>query len=121
MIAYTSLKVLDMLEDVESGKALRGKLKDNTSYFRSRMTEAGFDIKEGTHPIVPVMLYDAQLASDFAKDMLAEGIYCVGFSFPVVPRDEARIRVQMSAAHDREHLDRAIEAFVKVGNGRGVI
>jgi len=121
MIAYTSLKVLDMLEDAESGAAIRGKLMDNTAYFRSRMTEAGFDIKEGTHPIVPVMLYDAQLASDFAKDMLTEGIYCVGFSFPVVPRGEARIRVQMSAAHDRVHLDRAVDAFVKVGRERGVV
>jgi glycine C-acetyltransferase len=121
MIAYTSLTVLDMLEDVESGNALRGKLRDNTAYFRSRMTEAGFDIKEGTHPIVPVMLYDAQLASDFAKDMLAEGIYCVGFSFPVVPRGEARIRVQMSAAHDRSHLDQAVDAFIKVGSARDVV
>jgi glycine C-acetyltransferase len=120
-ITYTSLKVLDMLEDQESGAAIRAKLADNTAYFRSKMTEAGFDIKEGTHPIVPVMLYDAQLAADFAKDMLGEGIYCVGFSYPVVPQGEARIRVQMSAAHDKSHLDKAIGAFIKVGKARGVI
>jgi glycine C-acetyltransferase len=120
-ITYTSLRVLDMLEDQESGSAIRAKLADNTAYFRSKMTEAGFDIKEGMHPIVPVMLYDAQLAADFAKDMLDEGIYCVGFSYPVVPKGEARIRVQMSAAHDRSHLDKAINAFVKVGKARGVV
>jgi glycine C-acetyltransferase len=93
----------------------RDKLEKNTLYFREKMTEAGFDIREGIHPIVPIMLYNAQLAQDFSRDLYAEGIYAIGFFFPVVPKGQARIRVQISADHDREHLDRAIEAFTKIG------
>jgi glycine C-acetyltransferase len=100
---------------------LRDKLEENTKYFRDNMTEKGFDIKPGIHPIIPIMLGDAKLAHDMAKDMLAEGIYVIGFSYPVVPKGEARIRVQISAAHTREHLDKAIEAFTKVGKKHGVI
>ena len=85
------------------------------------MTSAGFDIKQGEHPIVPIMLGDAKLAQDVAAEMLAKGIYVIGFSFPVVPKDEARIRVQISAAHTREHLDKAIQAFIEVGQKFGVI
>ncbi len=100
---------------------LRDRLEENTRFFRQGMTAAGFDIIPGTRPIVPIMLGDAKLAHDVAHDMLAEGIYVVGFSFPVVPREQARIRVQISAAHTKEHLDRAIEAFTKVGRRHGVI
>jgi glycine C-acetyltransferase len=85
------------------------------------MGEAGFDIKPGTHPIAPVMLYDAKLAQQFAKDLLDEGIYAIGFFYPVVPQGQARIRTQMSAAHSREHIDRAVAAFVKVGKKLGVV
>jgi glycine C-acetyltransferase len=94
---------------------LRDRLEENTRYFREALTAKGFDIKKGTHPIVPIMLGDAKLAHDVAHDMLKEGIYVIGFSYPVVPKGQARIRVQVSAAHTKEHLDRAIEAFVKVG------
>ncbi len=100
---------------------LRDKLEENTKYFREQMTKRGFDIKPGIHPIIPIMLGDAKLAHDMAKDMLAEGIYVIGFSYPVVPKGEARIRVQISAAHTREHLDKAIGAFAKVGKKHGVI
>ena len=100
---------------------LRDKLEENTRYFREQMTERGFDIKPGIHPIIPIMLGDAKLAHDMAKDMLAEGIYVIGFSYPVVPKGEARIRVQISAAHTRAHLDKAINAFTKVGKKHGVI
>jgi glycine C-acetyltransferase len=100
---------------------LRDKLEENTKYFRKQMTDRGFDIKPGIHPIIPIMLGDAKLAHDMAKDMLAEGIYVIGFSYPVVPKGEARIRVQISAAHAKEHLDKAIEAFTKVGKKHGVI
>ncbi len=100
---------------------LRDRLEKNTRYFREEMTARGFTIKPGIHPIVPIMLGDARLAHDMARDMLAEGIYVVGFSYPVVPKGEARIRVQVSAAHTKEHLDRAIEAFTKVGKKYGVI
>jgi len=100
---------------------LRDKLEENTKYFRDKMTEKGFDIKPGIHPIIPIMLGDAKLAHDMARDMLAEGIYVIGFSYPVVPKGEARIRVQISAAHTKEHLDKAIEAFTKVGKKHGVI
>ncbi len=117
-IVYASLKVLDMLED--SG-ALRETLVENTRYFRERMTAAGFDIKPGEHPIVPIMLYDARKAQDIARDLLAEGIYVIGFSYPVVPKGQARIRVQVSAAHTRAHLDRAVEAFTEVGRRHGVV
>jgi len=100
---------------------LRDRLEENTRYFREAMTSRGFDIKKGTHPIVPIMLGDARLAHDVAHDMLAEGIYVIGFSFPVVPKGEARIRVQVSAAHTKEHLDRAVEGFTKVGKKHGIV
>jgi glycine C-acetyltransferase len=117
-IAGASVAVLDMLNETT---ALRDKLEYNTMYFRKKMTEAGFDIKEGIHPIVPVMLYDAKLAQEFAARMLDEGIYVIGFYYPVVPQGKARIRVQLSAAHEQHHLDKAIEAFTKVGKDLGVI
>src|SRR5690606_15897539 len=100
---------------------LRDKLEDNTTYFRSKMTAAGFDIKPGTHPITPIMLYDAVLAQQMAAKLLERGIYVIGFFYPVVPKGQARIRVQISAAHSREHLDKAIEAFTAVGKELGVI
>ena len=117
-IVGASIAVLDMLTETTE---LRDKLESNTQYFREKMTEAGFDIKPGVHPIVPVMLYDAQLSQDFAAKMLEEGIYVIGFYYPVVPKGKARIRVQMSAAHDRHHLDKAIAAFIKVGKELKVI
>lgn len=117
-IVGASIAVLDLLTE---STVLRDKLAANTQYFREKMTDAGFDIKAGVHPIVPVMLYDAQLSQDFAAKMLAEGIYVIGFYYPVVPKDKARIRVQMSAAHDQHHLDKAIQAFIKVGKELGVI
>ena len=117
-IVGASIAVLDMLSETT---ALRDKLEENNMYFRSRMTEAGFDIKPGTHAIAPLMLYDAVVAQKFAARMLEEGIYVVGFFFPVVPRGKARIRVQISAGHERHHLDRAIEAFIKVGKELEVI
>lgn len=118
VIAAASLKVLDMLE---AGDGLRKKLRHNSEYFRERMTSLGFELVPGEHPIIPVMLGDASLASKFADMMLGEGIYVIGFSFPVVPKGQARIRTQMSAAHDIEHIDRAIAAFEKVGRELGVI
>ncbi|RYY34521.1 MAG: glycine C-acetyltransferase [Sphingobacteriaceae bacterium] len=117
-ITGASIAVLDMLSETTS---LRDKLEANTKYFRDKMTEAGFDIKPGVHPIVPVMLYDAKLAQEFAAKMLDEGIYVIGFYYPVVPQGKARIRVQLSAAHQQEHLDKAIAAFTKVGKELGVI
>ncbi len=117
-IVATSIAVLEMLS---STTELRDKLEENTKYFREKMTATGFKIKEGVHPIVPIMLGDAKLAQDLAGDMLFEGIYVIGFSFPVVPKGEARIRVQISAAHSREHLDKAIAAFVKIGKKYKVI
>ncbi len=113
-IVGASLVVLDMLKQ-DTG--LRDKLEANTKYFRAKMTEAGFDIKPGDHPIVPIMLYDAVVAQEFASKLLDEGIYVIGFFFPVVPKGLARIRVQLSAAHEREHLDKAIAAFIKVREG----
>jgi len=113
-----SIKAIELLEN---STELRDKLEDNTTYFREKMTAAGFDIKPGVHAIVPIMLYEAELAQKMAQDLLAEGIYVIGFFFPVVPRGQARIRVQMSAAHDREHLDKAIAAFTKVGKDLGVL
>ncbi|MCX6167509.1 MAG: glycine C-acetyltransferase [Sphingobacteriales bacterium] len=113
-----SIAVLDMLSETTE---LRDKLELNTQYFRSKMTEAGFDIKSGVHPIVPVMLYDAKLAQSFAARMLEEGIYVIGFYYPVVAQGKARIRVQLSAAHTQAHLDKAIAAFTKVGKELGVI
>ncbi len=111
-IVGASIAVLDMLSETTE---LRDKLEKNTGYFRKKMTEAGFDIKLGIHPIVPIMLYDAKLAQDFASQLLDEGVYVIGFYYPVVPQGKARIRVQLSAAHDQEHLDKAIQAFIKVG------
>jgi glycine C-acetyltransferase len=117
-ITGASIAVLDMLSETTQ---LRDKLETNTQYFRQKMTEAGFDIKPGVHPIVPVMLYEAKLAQEFAAKMLEEGIYVIGFYYPVVPQGKARIRVQISAAHDMHHLDKAIAAFIKVGKELGVI
>ena len=111
-IVGSGIKVLEILE---KSTALRDKLEENTKYFRNSMLSAGFEIKKGIHPIVPVMLYDAKLAGAMADKLLDEGIYVIGFSFPVVPKEEARIRVQISAAHSMEDLDKAINAFVKVG------
>ncbi|MDH5432616.1 MAG: aminotransferase class I/II-fold pyridoxal phosphate-dependent enzyme, partial [Gammaproteobacteria bacterium] len=118
VIAAASIKVLDLLE---SGNDLRKKLQDNAQYFRSKMSALGFDLLPGEHPIIPVMLGDAALAKKFADMMLAEGVYVVGFSFPVVPKGKARIRTQMSAAHDFSHIDKAVTAFEKVGKELGVI
>ena len=117
-LVAASIKVFKMLS---SSTALRDKVNDNALYFRRRMKDAGFDIKPGTHPIAPVMLYDAKLAQQFAKELLAEGIYVIGFFFPVVPKDQARIRTQMSAAHSHAQIDRAVEAFVKIGRKLGVL
>ncbi|MCX2432475.1 MULTISPECIES: glycine C-acetyltransferase [unclassified Pedobacter] len=117
-IAGASIAVLNMLSETTS---LRDKLESNTKYFREKMTGAGFDIKPGFHPIVPVMLYDAKIAQTFAAKMLEEGIYVIGFFYPVVPQGKARIRVQLSAAHEQHHLDQAIAAFTKVGKDLGVI
>lgn len=117
-IVGASLKVLEILR---GSTHLRDKLEANTRYFRQAMTEAGFDILPGEHPIVPIMLYDAPLAQEFAKQLLEEGIYVIGFFYPVVPKGKARIRVQISAGHEPEHLQRAVAAFVKVGQKLGVI
>ncbi len=117
-IVGASIAVLDMLTETT---ALRDKLEFNTKYFRTKMTEAGFDIKPGEHPIVPIMLYDAVIAQQFAAALLEEGVYVIGFFFPVVPKGQARIRVQLSAAHEQAHLDKAIAAFTKVGKQLGVI
>jgi glycine C-acetyltransferase len=117
-LVAASIKVFEMLS---KSTALRDKVNDNALYFRKRMTEAGFDIRPGTHPIAPVMLYDAKLAQAFAKELLDEGIYVIGFFYPVVPQGQARIRTQMSAAHSREQIDRAVAAFIKVGRKLGVV
>jgi glycine C-acetyltransferase len=117
-IVAASLAVLALLE---KSTELRDRLEASTKYFRDGMTAAGFDIVPGTHPITPIMLGDAKLAHDVARDMLAEGIYVIGFSYPVVPKGKARIRVQVSAGHTREHLDRAIAAFRKVGKKHNLI
>lgn len=117
-IVGASIAVLDMLTTTTT---LRDKLEYNTQYFRSKMTAAGFDIKPGDHPIVPVMLYDALLSQQFADKLLQEGIYVIGFFYPVVAKGQARIRVQLSAAHEQAHLDKAITAFTKVGKELGVI
>jgi glycine C-acetyltransferase len=117
-IVGASIAVLDMLTTTTT---LRDKLEQNTQYFRSKMTAAGFDIKPGDHPIVPVMLYDAVLSAQFADKLLQEGIYGIGFFYPVVAKGQARIRVQLSAAHEQAHLDKAIAAFTKVGKELGVI
>jgi len=117
-VVAAGIKVFDMLA---SAGDLREKLADNTRYFRERMTTIGFDLKPGVHPISPVMLYDAPLAQKFAQRLLEEGIYAIGFFFPVVPKGQARIRTQISAAHTREHLDRAIDAFTRIGRELGVL
>ncbi len=117
-IVGASIAVLDMLSETTE---LRDKLEYNTKYFRSQMTAAGFDIKPGDHPIVPIMLYDAVLAQQFAAKLLDEGIYVIGFFFPVVAKGQARIRVQLSAAHEQQHLDKAIAAFTQIGKELGVI
>ncbi len=117
-IVGASIAVIDMLSETTS---LRDKLWENTKYFREKITAAGFDIKPGEHPIVPIMLYEAKLAQDFATKLLDEGIYVTGFFFPVVAKGNARIRVQISAAHDRHHLDKAVAAFTKIGKELGVL
>lgn len=117
-ITGASIAVLDLLSETTE---LRDKLESNTAYFREKMNAAGFDIKPGTHPIVPVMLYDAVLSQKMAEKLLAKGIYVIGFYYPVVPKGQARIRVQISAGHERHHLDQAIAAFIKVGKELGVI
>ena len=122
VVVGASIAVFDLLSETTE---LRDKLEENTKYFREKMTEAGFDITPGIHPIVPIMLgkfeNDAKLSQDMASDLLEEGIYVIGFYYPVVPKGQSRIRVQLSAAHDRHHLDRAIEAFTKIGKKYNVI
>jgi len=122
VVVGASIAVFDLLSETTE---LRDKLEENTKYFREKMTEAGFDITPGVHPIVPIMLgkfeNDAKLSQDMASDLLEEGIYVIGFYYPVVPKGQSRIRVQLSAAHDRHHLDRAIEAFTKIGKKYNVI
>ncbi|WKZ60040.1 MAG: glycine C-acetyltransferase [Cyclobacteriaceae bacterium] len=117
-IVGASIEVFNMLSETT---ALRDRLEQNTTYFRSEMTKAGFDIKPGEHPIVPIMLYEAPLAQKFAEKLLEKGIYVIGFFFPVVPKGKARIRVQLSAAHEKHHLDKAIAAFTEVGKELGVL
>ena len=117
-IAGASIAVLSMLSETTE---LRDKLEKNTKYFRAKMTEAGFDIKPGEHPIVPIMLYEAVVAQTFAAELLNEGIYVIGFFFPVVPKGQARIRVQLSAAHEQKHLEKAISAFTKIGKKLNVL
>jgi len=117
-LVAAGIRVFEMLS---ATTALRDRLEENTSYFRAAMNKTGFDIKPGTHPIVPVMLYEAPLAQEFAARLLKEGIYVIGFFYPVVPQGEARIRVQISAAHEKTHLDRAVEAFTKTGKDLGVV
>lgn len=121
-VVGASIAVFDLLSETTE---LRDKLESNTKYFREKMTEAGFDITPGEHPIVPIMLgkfeNDAKLSQDMARDLLDEGIYVIGFYYPVVPKGQSRIRVQLSAAHDRHHLDKAIEAFTKIGKKYGVV
>ncbi len=122
VVVGASIAVFDLLSETTE---LRDKLEENTKYFREKMIEAGFDITPGVHPIVPIMLgkfeNDAKLSQDMARDLLEEGIYVIGFYYPVVPKGQSRIRVQLSAAHDRHHLDRAIEAFTKIGKKYNVI
>jgi glycine C-acetyltransferase len=117
-ITGASIAVLDLLSD---STELRDKLEENTKYFRTKITEAGFEIKQGEHPIVPIMLYDAVLSQKMSSRLLDEGIYAIGFYYPVVPKDKARIRVQISAAHEQHHLDKAIAAFTKIGKELGVL
>lgn len=118
IITATSIKVFEL---IEKSSTLRKKLQDNSRYFREQLTKLGFKILPGQHPIIPVMLFDAKLSARFADELLKEGIYVISFSYPVVPENQARIRTQMSAAHSREHLDKAISAFEKVGRSLSVI
>lgn len=118
VIAAAALRVLDL---IEQSTERRDRLEENARYWRRLLGEAGFDVRPGDSPIVPVMLYNARLAQDMARDLFARGIYVVGFFFPVVPKGQARIRTQLSAAHEKRHLDRAIEAFVEVGDEHGVL
>ncbi|HTE07334.1 MAG TPA: aminotransferase class I/II-fold pyridoxal phosphate-dependent enzyme, partial [Flavitalea sp.] len=117
-IVGASIAVFDLLSETTE---LRDKLEENTRFFRKAMTEAGFEIAQGDHPIVPIMLYEAVIAQDFAAALLDEGIYVIGFFFPVVPKGKARIRVQISAAHERVHLEKAVQAFTRIGKSLGVI
>ena len=117
-MTYTSLKVLEL---VEQENDFRDRLMTNTAYFRRAMKDQGFQLREGIHPIVPIMLYDAQLAHDIANDLLSAGIYVIGFSYPVVPKGEARIRVQISAEHTQEHLDRCVEAFTAIARNYNLL
>jgi glycine C-acetyltransferase len=118
VVVSASLKVMDIISQTTER---RDKLEENTLYFREQMTAAGFDIRPGVHPIVPIMLYNAKLAQDFARDLYEEGIYVIGFFFPVVAKGQARIRVQLSAAHEKEHIDRAIDAFKKIGEKYAIL
>jgi glycine C-acetyltransferase len=123
-IAYTSIKVLDLLSETNDPNStprqtLRERLLENTRYFRQQMGDRGFDIKPGIHPIVPIMLYDAKLAQTMAHDLIDAGIYVIGFTYPVVPQDQARIRVQVSAAHTRAHLDQCVQGFTDMGKKYG--
>jgi glycine C-acetyltransferase len=118
VVVGASMAVFDLLTETTE---LRDKLEWNTKYFRENMAKAGFEIKPGEHPIVPIMLGDAKLANDMARDLLLEGIYVIGFSYPVVPKGQARIRVQLSAGHEKKHIDKAIQAFSKIGKKYGVI
>ena len=113
-----AIKVFDILS---SSTELRDKLEDNTAYFKEKIIAAGFDVKAGDSPIVPIMLYDASLSQKFADMLLEEGVYAIGFFYPVVPKGKARIRTQISAAHERHHLDKAVDAFIKVGKELNVI
>jgi glycine C-acetyltransferase len=117
-LAAAGIKSLELLS---ASTQLQQTLRENTQYFREQMTAAGFDIRAGQHPIVPIMLYDANLAQQMAAELLKQGIYVIGFSYPVVPKGQARIRVQVSAAHSRAHLDKAINAFVTIGKQLNVI
>ena len=118
VVVSASLKVMDI---ISATTERRDKLEENTLYFREQITAAGFDIRPGVHPIVPIMLYNAQLAQDVARDLYEEGIYVIGFFFPVVPKGQARIRVQLSAAHEKEHIDAAVAAFKKIGEKYGIL
>lgn len=118
VVVAASIKVIDL---ISKSTARRNKLEENTKYFREKMTQAGLDIRPGVHPIVPVMLYNAKLAQDVSRDLYAEGIYAIGFFFPVVPQGQARIRIQISADHEREHLDKAIAAFTKIGTKYNIL
>ncbi|RKZ32889.1 glycine C-acetyltransferase, partial [bacterium] len=118
MVVGASIAVLDMLSETTE---LRDRLEENTKYFRNGIKQIGLEVKESVHPIIPIMLYEGKLANDFASDLLDEGIYVIGFSYPVVPKGQARIRVQISAAHTKEHLDKALAGFEKIGKKYGVI